>query len=222
MTSANDWEAEAAFAALIHRLASPLGAIANYAHMLEGESKDTRRGILDAVASTQAVLRSARSWLDALATLDEPPPTNGVALDAALTEAIARRESGVRVETGALPRVAAPAAAVARLLDALLSEAETAAAQAPAVLAVTAVDEDDVHVTFRQSGRPLGETLPTGSSDLFKAADPGSNARGVEPAIAASLARRLGGRVWWSTTATDGEALIHLVLPAAPSCAVEE
>ena len=88
MDTADPSDAEDAFAALLHRLASPLGAIANYAYLLPAEAApESRDGILAAMAGVRGTLREAQRWLDALATTRGEVPEGGVDLGAELRAA---------------------------------------------------------------------------------------------------------------------------------------
>jgi len=211
--------AEEALAALLHRLASPLGAIANFAYLLPADGPaGTRDGILAAMASVRDTLLQARRWLDALATAHGEVPAGGSDLAAALREAPGRLGVPVPVDVPDLPRVAVPPATAARLADAILRDA--AAAGALSDMRVEHTAGEDVHVAFTYGGRVWSEAEAAHAFDLFSPQGSASNDAQDERAIVGSLADRFGGRAW-GAVGPAGEAVLHVMLPATPPTAEE-
>jgi hypothetical protein len=206
-------EAEHALAALLHRLASSLGAIANYAHVLPSEA-EARAGILEAMDGARATLRAARHVVEALAAAREPAAPEGVDLEAGLRAAAARRDGDVRLAVERLPRARIARAAADRLFDALLAHG-AGASDAPAALSVVPGPEPGAHVVISQAGRRWSDSDADHAFDLFPRVDSGSNDARDELAAAGSLVRSLGGRAW-GAVGPRGEAVLHVVLPAGP------
>ena len=205
--------AEEALAALLHRLASPLGAIANYAFLLPQESApEVRAGILESMDSARGTLQDAQRWLDALATTREPAAKEGVDLAALLCAEAERHASPVRVEVCEHPRVALPPATAARIVEAVLADA-TAGGDA-AELRLECAAGDGVHLVIVQGHRVWTETEAARAFDLFSPRDSESNVGHGELALVGSLARQVGGRTW-GAVGPAGEPVVHLVLPVA-------
>lgn len=200
-----------AIAALLHRLASPVGALRNYVHVIPDAPKDIRAGMREASDAAGLVIDEGRSWVRALATLTDPPAPDGVDLDEALEDAKDSLKGDITLTADALPRVHGPIAAVRRILRGVLDEALSAGGEA-ANLRVTATPGDPVELRLVQPDRAAAETSEPAAFDLFTRRDPGSNARQYELAVAAALARQLGGRVWGGAT-EEGEAVVHVALP---------
>jgi signal transduction histidine kinase len=206
-------ESRRALAALLHRVASPLGAVVNYAYLLPAsEDAEARTGVLEAAARTQDILSGARRWLDALATLDATVPAGGVDPAGILRRACAEADGEVELRLEPLPRVAAPSDALARIAAEIVANAVAAADEVPAQLAVALGAEAGVHLCFADGGRGWSQPPDPRVFELFGAPGSGSNAPGVGLAIVGSLTRSLGGRAWAETRAGGG-ALIHVVLP---------
>jgi hypothetical protein len=204
--------AEEAFGALLHRLASPLGAIANYAFLLpEQGAADVRAGLLEAMASARGTLLDAQRWLDAVATTHGAIPDGGVDLADVLRAAAERQDPPLALQVPELPRVALPTATAVRLAEALLEDA--VAAGGTPDLRVEVGPEAGVHVVIVQRHRLWTEAATTRAFDLFSPRDSGSNDSQGELAVVGSLARHLGGRAW-GTVGPAGEAIVHLLLPA--------
>lgn len=185
-------ERDAALGALVHRLASPLGAVRNYAHLVAEDEDGVREALVNAVDSTGRVLDEARAWLSAGETLEDAPAQDGVSLREALGDAGADLDD---------TRVAGPAAAVRRVFEGVLTEAGSAAA------APNEISNEGATVRVVQRGRPASELESVGVFELFGRRDHPSH----ELAIAAALAERMGGRVW--AESDDGDAVVCVLLP---------
>lgn len=187
--------------ALLHRVASPLGAIANFAHVLPPDELGCRDGLVDAIAISSEAMQAARGWIDAARALSEQgvAPT---ALGPALQAAVAGRERWVALPD-ADAEVAAHAGAAAWILDALRAEAESLWPEGSLTLTLEPGDPVRVHA-HAASGPAAGDA---------EQAVPGTASDRLVPA--AALARRMGGsvrqgtdeagraRLTWSLAAVD-------------------
>ncbi|MDJ0521067.1 MAG: hypothetical protein QNJ90_03230 [Planctomycetota bacterium] len=202
MDAADPSDTEQAFAALLHRLASPLGAIANYAHLLPREhAREARAGILDALASLKGTLEDAQGWLDALETSREAVPQEGLDLAEVL------RTVMPEAEVPALPLAAVPPAAAERLLRALVQ------GLGGSPLRLQRGAGAGVHLEMTAADRRWSEAEAERALALFPPRDSGSNGARGELAVAGALAGWLGGRAWGGV-GPEGEVVLHVELPA--------
>lgn len=194
MATRRDDDAPTVLGVLLHRLASPIGAIANYAHLMPNDDLGCRDGMLDAVGRAGEALEEARSWIDAARALDAEA-SGPVALDAVVAAATPPSDRSVQCD-GPLPSVQSHPAAVAWLLDALLAEA---ADHLPAGPVRVHAREDD----------PVSICITVEAPD----AAPPATAEGDRWRLAAALAVRAGGHVG-RLPEHEGPGLV-LTLPGA-------
>lgn len=191
--------------ALLHRLASPLGAIRNYAHVLPEDPDGLRASLLEAIEALAGRLDEGRAWVRARKTLADPVPSGGVDLDALIREVAAAQQGALASEAGASPRVQAPVAAVQWILDAVLTNADRIRAPVS--------ENGQVEVAVDLAASASAELRRPGALDLFAAGDAAPDSARIQLAVATALARELDGDIRVREPSAGGLTL-HLRLPS--------
>ena len=209
-------DARTALEVLLHRLASPIGAIANFAHVLPEDDAGGRAGILEASARTRALLEGGRRWLRALEPVTEEVDPRGADLQAALA---ACDPEGICLTFASdpQPRLACSQAALEWILTEVVQNARAASAPQTARIRLRAHTEaGGVTLSFADNGPGWPAIGAPEAFALFTTGAADSERAGVGLAIVAALARRHGGRAW-GEAGDEGGAVVCVRLPAAPS-----
>ena len=186
--------------ALLHRIASPLGAIANYVHVLPADETGLREGLVDAVERSSRAMGDARAWIDAARAVADHGATE-VELGALLDGLVASRARAVALPPHP-PRVLAREGAASWILGVLLDEAESRWPAGALVVAAHATEQEACIVVRPDEPDPS----PRGA---------GAEQPGDRMTLADALAVRLGGRVDARSTDDGGPALAWTVPSAA-------
>jgi signal transduction histidine kinase len=217
---------EALYRALSHDLRSPLGAVLNYASILEidfgpalgAEARDVlerlRRSAENAVGLLDALARLA---MVERAPLD-PAPIDLVLLCRTAFEAAKPSGARAELELGSLPTVVGDAALLAGALEELFSNAiKFSGTREKAHVAVSAWPSDSgVVICVRDEGVGFDARFAPKLFQVFSRLHP----RGSYPGAGVGLARvrriaeRHGGRVW-AESEPDAGARFYLELAAA-------
>ncbi len=198
-------------AALVHKLGSPLGAVANYAYLLEGGVvPDALEGIQGGVGRVKTLLEGARRWLDGV----DPKPGSLTADEAvaALERAADAQRRSLSLDIRALPALAVGVDTWVLLGSELLANAAQAGDRA-AVVVDGAVRDGVARVSFRDDGPGWSGADAERAFGYFVTLDPESPRAGMGLSIVADLAKACGGQAWGAPR-TNGGAVVHIELPA--------
>jgi signal transduction histidine kinase len=218
-------ELEALYRAVSHELRSPLGAVLNYASILEidfGPSLSPEaRNVLERLRRSAENAVGLLDALSRLAMVEHAPlqlaPIDPGALCRAAFEAVKPPGARAELELGSLPKVTADPALLASALEELISNAiKFSGAREKAKVGVSGWQSDSgVVICVRDEGVGFD---PRFASKLFQVFSR-LHGRGTHPGAGVGLARvrriceRHGGRVW-AESEPDAGARFFLELPS--------
>jgi len=211
MSAERPVDATPVLAALLHKLGSPLGAVANYSYLLEGgPSSEAVEGIQTGVARAKTLIVAARRWIDRLSYPATPGTDDAAAELRGAADAV---ESPLIVDVDALPPLLVSAVAWSTICAELFANAQQAADELVHVVVAGTVENGVARISFRDNGPGWTADDAGRAFGYFVTLDPASPRAGMGLPIVADLAARHGGRAW-GEPGPEGGAIVHVELPS--------
>ena len=216
-------ELEGLYRAVSHELRSPLGAVLNYASILELDHKDALSAEAhELIARLRRSADAAVALLDSLARLAQveraalaPGPVDLAAVARKAWEAVKPASERAQLELGALPEVVADAVLVETAFQELFANAIKFSRE-KAHVAVSALESDSggVVICVRDEGIGFDPRFAPKLFHVFSRLHPRGTypGAGVGLAVVRRIAERHGGSVW-AESEPDAGARFFFELP---------